>query len=226
MPVHTRNRQPDAGFSLVELIIAMCVTLVVATLASSLVAGSMNSKMREVNRSDALADAQRALNVMTREIANAGVGLSNNGIVAADSGLDMIRVRANLNAFDQQASSNAVTDSDEDVKYLLFQGGGGSYIVRLDVNTGARTTVLANTVDALRIRYFAQRVPYTSGDCDIVLAGGAAEVAQKSDARYVVITTCVRLPAKGSPGAPGYQPPTVVQLTSDVALRNTDLIQY
>ena len=138
----------------------------------------------------------------------------------------MIRVRANLNAFAKQSSSNAVTDSDEDIKYLLFRGGGASYVVRLDVNTGARTTVLANTVDALRIRYFDQRVSYTSGDCDINLPAGVAEVAQKSAARYVVITTCVQLPAKGSPGAPGYQPPSRVQLTSDVALRNADLIQY
>ena len=226
MREHTKTRQAAAGFSLIELLIAMAVTMVVVSLASSLIAGSMNSKMREANRSDALADAQRALNVMSREIANSGIGLSSNGIVAADSNLTMIRVRANLNAFERQTSSNSVTDSDEDIKYLLFQGGGGSYVIRLDVNTGARTTVLANTVDSLRIRYFDQRVAYTSGDCDIVLPAGVAEVAQKSDARYVVITACVQLPAKGRPGAPGYQPPSRVQLTSDVTLRNADLIQY
>jgi prepilin-type N-terminal cleavage/methylation domain-containing protein len=226
MREHAQTRSAAAGFSLVELMIAMTITLVVMSLASGLLAASLNSRIRENNRSDALADAQRALNSMSREIANSGFGLSTNGIVAADSDLSSIRVRANLNAFDKQTSSNAVNDSDEDVKYMLFQGGGGSYVLRLDVNTGARTTVLANTVDALRIRYFAQRVAYTPANCDITLPAGTTEVAQKSAARYVVITTCVNLPARGTPNGPGYQPPSVVQLTSDVALRNSDLNQY
>ena len=226
MQEHTRQKSAQSGFSLIELMIAMAVTLVVTVLASNLIAGSLQTRTRENKRSEALSDSQRALYVMSREIANSGFGLTNNGLVAADSGLSSIRVRANLNAADGQTTSNAVSDSDEDIKYVLYTSGAESYIVRLDVNTGARTTILANRVDSLVIRYYADRIDYTSGDCDITPSGGATEVTQKSDARFVVIAICVQLPAVGRPGATGYQPVSRVQLVSDVSLRNADLLNY
>ncbi|HEV7893738.1 MAG TPA: prepilin-type N-terminal cleavage/methylation domain-containing protein [Pyrinomonadaceae bacterium] len=92
MQEHIQDGGREAGFSLVELMIAMAVTLVVMVLASTLVSGSFKTRTRENQKSDALADAQRALYVMSREIANSGFGLSNNGIVAADSTANSIRV--------------------------------------------------------------------------------------------------------------------------------------
>lgn len=216
----------EAGFSLIELMVAMGVTLVIMVLASNLIAGSFKTRTRENQKSDALADAQRALYVMTREVANSGFGLTGNGIVAADSTSNSIRVRANLNAFEGQTSSASVTDSDEDVKYLLYSSSGESYIIRLDVNTGARTTILANRVDALTIRYYADRIDYTQANCDITPSGGATEVTSKSDAKFVVIALCVQLPAVGVAGSTGYQPASRVQLVSDVSLRNADLFNY
>jgi prepilin-type N-terminal cleavage/methylation domain-containing protein len=226
MQRHKRQDGREAGFSLVELMIAMTVTLVIVTLASNLIAGAFKTKTRENQRTEALADAQRALYVMSREVANSGFGLSNNGIVESDTTSSSIRVRANLNAFDGQTSSNSVTDSDEDVKYVLYTSGGSSYIVRLDVNTGARTTILANRVDSLVIRYYSDRIDYTQGYCDIAPSGGATEVAQKSDAKFVVIALCVQLPEVGRAGSMGYQPTSRVQLVSDVSLRNADLYNY
>ncbi|HLM55108.1 MAG TPA: prepilin-type N-terminal cleavage/methylation domain-containing protein [Pyrinomonadaceae bacterium] len=219
-------RAHQGGFSLIELMLAMTVTMVVTVLASNLIAGSLKTRTRENQRSEALADSQRGLYVMSREIANSGFGLHGNGIVAADSDLSSVRVRANLNAFDGQSSSNATSDSDEDVKYLLNTSGDDSYIVRLDVNTGARTTILANRVDSLRIRYYDSRIDYAIVECDITPEGGAAEVTQKSNARFVVMALCVQLPAVGSPGSTGFQPASRVQLTTDVALRNADLLNY
>jgi len=151
-----------AGFSLIELMVAMTITLFLASMACTLLAGSFNIRGREDQKTAALADTQRALNLMSREIANSGFGLSNNGIVAADSSMDRIRIRANLNAFDRFVSSANVSDPNEDVGYKLVTDNTNSYIQRLDVNTGARTTVLANRVDALRIRYFREKVIYTT----------------------------------------------------------------
>ena len=88
----------ETGFSLVELTIAMTVTILIAGLASVLLAGSFGIRARENQKSDALADTQRGLNLMTREISNSGYALLDNGLVAADSGPSSIRVRANLNA--------------------------------------------------------------------------------------------------------------------------------
>jgi prepilin-type N-terminal cleavage/methylation domain-containing protein len=226
MQKHKQKGRREAGFSLIELMVAMAVTLVITMLASNLIAGSFKTRTRENQKSDALADAQRALYVMSREIANSGFGLTGNGIVTADSTSSAIRVRANLNAFDGQTSSGSVTDSDEDIKYLLYSSGSESYIIRLDVNTGARTTILANRVDSLVIRYYADRIDYTQASCDITPSGGAAEVTDKTNAKFVVIALCVQLPAVGTSGSTGYQPASRVQLVSDVSLRNADLFNY
>ena len=218
-------RRTDRGFSLIELLIAMTLTLTILGVTSGLLAASFNVRARENQKTDALADAQRALNIMSREIANTGFGLANNGIVAADSNQTAIRVRANLNAFDSQTTSNSISDRNEDVKYSLYTAGGDSYIVRLDIGTQNQTTVLANRVDSLKIRYYPAKVNYTlTSNCDIATA--SPEVALKSDTKYIVMSVCVELTARGTPGSPGYQPASRVQLVSDVYLRNADIVNY
>ncbi|HJP92986.1 MAG TPA: hypothetical protein VJ875_13590 [Pyrinomonadaceae bacterium] len=219
-------RTAELGFSLNELLIAMTITLTVLGLTGGLLAGSFNVRARENQKTDALADAQRALNIMTREIANTGFGLANNGIVAADSNETTIRVRSNLNAFDGQTTSNSTSDRNEDVKYSLYTAGNDSYIVRLDIGTQNQTTVLANRVDALRIRYYPAKVNYTVNGSACDISTTSSEVTQKSDTRYIVINVCVELPARGAVGSSGYQPSSRVQLVSDVYLRNADIVNY
>jgi len=227
----SNKKHREAGFTIAELMMAMTVTLVMIGLTSALLAGSFSIRSRENQRTEALADTQRGLNLMTREIANSGYALTDNGIVAADSAADSIRVRANLNAFSGETTSGSTTDRDEDIKYFLYTENGASYIVRLDVNTSAQQMILANRVDALKFHYYADKVSYTSGECDITDVRDASgnptsEVALMAGAKYVVLTICVQLPAVSSPGAPGYQPASKVQLTSDVALRNAELVSY
>jgi Tfp pilus assembly protein PilW len=231
MQSHQQSIAKAEGFSIYELMIAMTITLVLMGLASALLAKSFNIRARENQRSAAVADAQRGLNMMTREIATSGFGLTNNGIVESDSTSSSIRVRANLNAGSAETTSSSVADRDEDVKYLLYTESGASYIVRLDVNTSAQEMILANRVDTLTIKYFADKVSYTSENCDITnvvnSAGGAvSEVTSKSAAKYIVVSLCVKLPAIGVADTEGYQPVSRVQLVSDIALRNSDLVNY
>lgn len=227
MITHRQNSQSRSdGFSLLELLIAMTIVLTLLGMTSTLLVRGFNTRSRENQRSDALADAQRALNIMTREIANTGFGLTDNGIVAADSGATTIRVRANLNAFDGQSTSQLVNDRNEDVKYALYAAAGSSYIVRLDIGTANQTTVLANRVDNLRFRYYAQKVTYTMASTDCDIATNTAEVTDMSQAKYIVMSICVELPQVGLPGSSGYQPTSRVQLVSDVSLRNADLGNY
>jgi len=226
-----KSQVGSEGFSLLELVVAMGITILLAGLASTLLAGSFSSRARENQKTEALADTQRGLNLMTREIANSGYGLTDNGLVAADSGLSSIRVRANLNAASGETTSAAASDRDEDVKFLLYTESNNSYIVRLDVNSAAQEMVLANRVDSLKFRYYADRVTYTARDCDISdvrdqYGNPVSEVALKSGAKYIVLSICVNLPAVSSPGAPGYQPTSSVQLVSDIALRNSGLYDY
>lgn len=226
-----------AGFSLIELLIAMTITLVILGMAASVLSSAFRIRDREESVSDAAADAQRGLNIMSREIANAGFNLSTNGIVEGDSDSSSIRIRSNLNKFDTTASTtsrNDVVDAGEDLKYFVNVGTGTIYLVRHDANAASnKTTVLANRIDQLRIHYFAQKVTYSTSvtslanptnGCDI-LNPSSAEVSP-SLAGYIVIALCVRLPPSGAFGSAGYQPASNILLVSDVTLRNSNLSTY
>jgi|SRR5687768_2623820 len=218
------------GFSLIELIIAMSVTIVIATIASTLVAQSFRMRAREDTRSDAIADAHRALNIVAREIANSGFGLLDNGIVPGDTGPGSIRFRANLNAYTRDEfgvpvpGADSVSDRDEDVKYTMYNDDAANrhYLVRYDAILGAvdqreGTTVLANRLDGFELKYFD-----SAGDeLDVVTTPAAVISAWK-----VRIKVGVILPAEGAPGSPGHQPESIIYLESDVVLRNASQITF
>lgn len=221
----------QSGFSLMELLVGMSITLVIMTIASTLLASSFAIRGRENQRSAAIADAQRALNTMSREIANAGYGLSTNGIVAGDSGLNQIRVRSDLDL------SGATGTTGEDLKYALINDANGSFIVRMDLQPSQTTGLIANRIDGLKIRYYDQRVTYTIGNCatgvancditNVLNSAGAVQAEVTPDqAKYIVLIVNVTLPAVGTSGSPGYQAPSATQLVSTVTLRNASLQYY
>ena len=84
----SNKKNLNSGVSLLELLIAMTITMTLMTAAATLLASSVRMRSRENQKSDALADTQRALNIMSRELANAGFNMTNNGLVPADSGLN------------------------------------------------------------------------------------------------------------------------------------------
>jgi type II secretory pathway component PulJ len=243
IPMQTRRSKNEAGFSLLELVLSMTITIAVMGLASSILAGAFNIRSREDRKSDAIADVQRALNIMTREISNAGMKLpsglpyvSRNGVVAGDSDNSSIRIVSNLNGIPDSANGYFedadVVDTDEDVKFLMYVDAtrGQRYIVRYEKNGSDQTTVLANRVDSLVFRYYDEKVTYSTtvdaaGNCDITNVVNALGVAKTEvspgSAKFVVIAVGVSLPAVGTVNSSGYQPPTQVQLTSDIVLRNS-----
>jgi prepilin-type N-terminal cleavage/methylation domain-containing protein len=219
------NSSSQSGFSLLELLIAMTLTLIIMGIASTFLAASFKIRNRENTRSSALADAQRALNSMTREIANAGYGLSSNGIVTGgDSDLRQIRVRSDL---DLSGATNGVS---EDLKYLLVKDANGSFIVRLNLQPTQTTGLIANRIDELAIYYYDRRVTYTIGNgviSNVRNSSGALQAEVTPDkAKYVVLVIRVTLPAVGTAGSPGYQPASTTQVASSVSLRNADLPNY
>ena len=123
----------------------MTITLAVMAAASTLLATSLRTRTRENQRSNALAAAQRALNIMSREIGNSGYGLTDNGLVVADSDGDSIRVRANL---DNGADLN---QTNEDVRFV-YQGDN-DVIVRVE-NAGT-SGVLATGITGMTIDYLS-----------------------------------------------------------------------
>ncbi len=224
------NKNTSGGFSLLELLIAMVITMALMTAASSLLANALRIRSRENQKSDALADTQRALNIMSREIANAGFNMTGNGIVAADSSLNEIRVRANLNRYDYDPlithdSRDNVQDANEDITYFINTADNTMYLARHD-EFGTGSTVLANRIDGMNIHYFGQKVTYVAPPGGSDITGASAAEVSPASAKYIVIAISVTLDAIGTPGQPGYQPPYSVLLCSDVTLRNSDLWSY
>ena len=218
------------GFSLLELLIAMAITLSLMVAATTLLANAMRIRSRENQKSDALADAQRALNIMSREIADAGFNLTNNGIVVADSGVNKIRIRSNLNRYDydasvSDASRSNVQDSGEDITYFINLADNTKYLARHD-EYGNGSTVLANRIDSMNIHYFDQKVSYTAPMAGSDITNVSAAEVTPGNAKYIVIAISVTLDQVGTPGSTGYQPPFSVLLCSDVSLRNSGLWSY
>lgn len=219
------------GFSLIELLIAMTVTIVIACIASTLVAQSFRMRAREDLRSDAIADALRAMNIVSREIANSGFGIVDNGIVPGDTGINSIRIRANLNAYTRDDDDNPVPgsegilDRDEDIKYTMYNDDAANrhYLVRYDAVLGSKfgtregTTVLANRLDSFRLQYFDR----SGTELDVTTTPTAVISAWK-----VRLTVGVTLPEQGERGSPGYQPESSIDLISDVVLRNASQVTF
>jgi len=194
----TSQRSAEGGFSIIELVIAMAITLAVMAAATTLLATSLRTRGRENLRSEALASTQRALNIMSREIGNSGYGLADNGIVLGDSGTTSIRVRANLD------NNSSLVGQDEDVRYV-FQNPGGvtGSIVRYDNSLGAAgNVVLATNISGLVLTYF---------DVNGIPIMNAANYAS---AERLTIEVKVDLPAGLE------QPASTMKLVSDIALRN------
>lgn len=148
----------QAGFSILELMIAMTIILIVLGLVMTLFARSLNTRQRESSRTDALTAAQAALNVISREIANSGYGLkleadgiADNGLVDADSNADTIHFRANTTN-----DNIELTDPGEDVAY--YYEPGTQSILRYDRNgNGAgvpQTSIVINRISSLSFQYF------------------------------------------------------------------------
>ena len=167
--MNRKHSKSEAGFSLIELMIAMVVMLLALGIVSMLLSNAMAVRARESRTADALTTAQAALGVMSREIANSGFGLydnslsrtANNGIVLPDSGADKIRVLANHeNAGGVPASPGsstlAINEPGEDVSY--FFDSATQSIVRYDANglgagTG-QTSVVVNKISNVEFEYY------------------------------------------------------------------------
>jgi len=205
------NRHAESGFSMVELLVAMAIILVALALVGTMFSRSLAVRQRESSRTDALTAAQAALNVISREVANSGYGLSDNGIVYADSTTNRIHIRSNI-----VNDNNVLTDPGENVTYY-FDSGTQS-ILRYDANGEGigtpQTSIVVNRISDLNFQYFQ----YVGSNP----IGTAANISTFDTGR-VRVTVKVKLEQ-----VVGQVNPGEVVLVSDVTLRNADymLRQY
>lgn len=226
-----KQKQSIAGFSLIELVIAMVVMMILLGLVATIMGRSLNIRARESRKTDALTSAQAALNVMSRELSNAGFGIYegsvfsptfSNGIVIPDSGQNRIRIRANLtNAGPGSASTMScppacTNEAGEDVTYYF--DNATSSIVRYDpVGDGGspQTSVIVNRISNVEFRYFDYQENGT------VTPDPGNTVPTSRTGRIQLVVSVQLEPVQN-------QPNETVRFTSEINLRNSNymLRQY
>lgn len=196
----TKKLTKNKGFSILELLIAMSITLVLMGLATTLFSGALSTRKRESRKTDALTSARAALSAISRELSNSGYGMTTNGIVTADSNAQKIHIRANLSNEDYSTDSTG-----ENVTY--FFDSATQSIVRYDPNATPQTSVIVNRISNVTFSYFN----YT---------GSTSTPTETSTATVntgrVRITVTVKL--EEVLGQPKNQ---TITFTSDVTLRNS-----
>ena len=189
-----------SGFSIIELLIAMSITLVLLGITAAAFSGALRTRERETSRTDALTAAQAAINVMSREISNAGFGLTNNGIVIADSNSQKLHIRSNT-----KNDNLTTTDIDEDITY--YYDATSQSVVRYDANTTPGTSGIINEVSLVTFQYF----DYSGSNSTPTV--GLTPTANTGRVRITLIVVMANVV-----GQPKGQ---TVTLTSDVTLRNS-----
>jgi len=216
------------GFSLIELLIGMTITMILLGVISSAIFRATAVNARETRKADALVSAQAALGVMTREIGNAGFGVyidsttqtPSNGIVIADSNSSKIHLRSNFENVGDYSESGTGTVTNtmspgEDITY--FFDDATKSIVRYDPNTPSgtpTTSVIVNKISSVTFQYYN----YTSSSSTVTETSGPTSATGR-----IRITVAVSLdPVSGEPDN------QTVTFTSDVTLRNSSymLRQY
>lgn len=200
---------------MLELLISMTIMLVLLALASTIMTGALSTRARESRRTDALSSSQAALNVISREIANSGYGLSGNGLVTADSNSQKIRMRSNI-----VNSNSCTTEPGEDVTY--FYDAAAQSIVRSErfattpcgTDFQTKTSVVVNRISNITFQYW----DYSANNTE-----GTQTTVPTADTGRVIVTVEVELE-----DVQGQPPGQTVRLRSDVTLRNSEymLNQY
>jgi prepilin-type N-terminal cleavage/methylation domain-containing protein len=194
----------NAGFSLIELILSLVITLIILGAAVTAFTSAMSSRERESSKTDAITSTQAALNVMTREIGNAGYGLSTNGIVVADSGENQLHFRTNVDN-----SNSTTSDPDEDVTFYLHESLS---VVRYDKNLNTTTTSgLINRISDVDFVYHNYTYNASTGNVDIT----SGTTPASNTARITIILTVTLPNVAGQPSG------QTVKVQSDVTLRNS-----
>ena len=188
------------------------MTLIILGVAVATFSSALSTRSREASVSDALTSAQAALNVMTREIGNAGYGLTTNGIVTGDCALhagcsQYLRVRSNY------INNDTVTNAwGEDVAY--YYDSASQSVVRYDVTNGYLSGVI-NRVSQVDFQYY----DYTSGANGVVTVSGPNATPTANTGKINIHLT-VQLPdVVGQPSG------RTQSFNSDITLRNAPFMR-
>jgi prepilin-type N-terminal cleavage/methylation domain-containing protein len=204
--MNSNYHKNSEGFSLIELLISITVILILLSSVFGLLSESLRVRGRESQITNRISAAQNSLNLMSREIENAGFGLTNNGIVLSDSDADTLHIRSNI-----VNSNTSTSDLGEDVTYSF--DSTNRRILRYDKFPSPVTTIIANDVTSFTINY----LDYTT------LSNGNISVSSYSSTP-TANTARIKLTMQLATDAVSGLPNQSVNVSTEVAIRNSDFI--
>ena len=192
------------GFSLIELIFSMVLSLVILGIAVATFSSALRTREKETSKTDAITSTQAALNIMSREIGNSGYGLITNGIVSADSTAKRLHIRANVVNDDSETD-----DPGEDITF--YWDSATQSVVRYDAFNGGSTSGIINRVSDVDFLYYNYTYNVATNTVDLTESSTAT-----INTGRINIALKVNLP--DVPGQPINQS---VKVSSDITLRNS-----
>jgi prepilin-type N-terminal cleavage/methylation domain-containing protein len=187
------RRQTDAGFTLVELLVALSIMATVIGVLTAVLTGTMQTQRRTVSRAEVQGATRQTVALMATELRQAGsdprippAGIV--GVVAADS--QSVHIRADLNA----DGAIGTAEPSENVTYTY---NPNAQTVSRDPGTGA--VALQNHVTNLRFTYFDSTnqpltsLPLTAADCALVHSIGLTLTCDAPDSHPLTLTTRINL---------------------------------
>ncbi len=198
-----RKSKPEKGFSLIELIISLVITLIILGIAVAAFSSALGSRSREGSKTDAITSAQAALNIMSREIGNSGYGLSNNGIVlgvASDGNPESYDKRLHIRK--NTTNDDYFTDDPgEDVTF--YYDSNSQSVVRYDAYNGGSTSGIINRVSEVEFEYHnydpngnitpSSTPSLTTGKIKIILTVFLVDVTGQPTNQTVLVSSDVTL---------------------------------
>jgi prepilin-type N-terminal cleavage/methylation domain-containing protein len=215
MKGQSQSKKKEKGFSLIELIICLVITLVILGGAVAIFSRALSTRERESGRVDAITAAQAALSVMSREIGNSGYGLyQDNGLVIADCTADKIRFRANVENVDPSGGGANTSQPGEDVVYLY--DAPSQSVVRFDRNAPNPAGGLGVTSGIINQ---VSNVDFVFHNYALDGSGFTSATSPVADTTHVTARVTINLYVT-LPDVTGQPSGRIEKVSSDVTLRN------
>ena len=149
--VEKERAERQRGFTLVELLVSMLLTFIVMGAIYSVFRVQTHTVKAQENRMEAQEYARAVLDLMVREIRNAGyapTGATCAGVVVANAQTLQFRLDANGNG--------NCSDADEDITYAFDTTGCTGGLGNITRNGSGNPLTDCNVTSDLDLRYFKQ----------------------------------------------------------------------